>query len=119
MKKSLLFISALCLGASSGFAQLDNIPNANFDIWTNTVTPTSWGTLNGQNPGLGAITGSATQATGANIKGANTIALHTISYGGQTAPGAAISNGAIEIAARSEEHTSELQSLTNLVCRLL
>jgi|ERR1019366_947703 hypothetical protein len=95
MKKSLLFISALCLGASSGFAQLDNIPNANFDIWTNTVTPTSWGTLNGQNPGLGAITGSATQATGANIKGANTIALHTISYGGQTAPGAAISNGAI------------------------
>src|SRR5258706_5972292 len=27
--------------------------------------------------------------------------------------------GVAEIAARSEEHTSELQSLTNLVCRLL
>ena len=26
---------------------------------------------------------------------------------------------AVEAAARSEEHTSELQSLTNLVCRLL
>src|SRR5437016_6629661 len=26
---------------------------------------------------------------------------------------------AIEVAVRSEEHTSELQSLTNLVCRLL
>src|SRR5262249_58036902 len=27
--------------------------------------------------------------------------------------------GATEVAIRSEEHTSELQSLTNLVCRLL
>src|SRR5258706_2242715 len=29
------------------------------------------------------------------------------------------SNGSISLKARSEEHTSELQSLTNLVCRLL
>src|SRR5215213_11258888 len=34
-------------------------------------------------------------------------------------PRPAQSEGALGVAARSEEHTSELQSLTNLVCRLL
>src|SRR5437016_9780725 len=34
-------------------------------------------------------------------------------------PGAPVARGALFIGARSEEHTSELQSLTNLVCRLL
>src|SRR5437016_8074989 len=43
-----------------------------------------------------------------------TFAGHTLSLVGF--PGAA---GAILLGLRSEEHTSELQSLTNLVCRLL
>src|SRR5438093_9608893 len=34
-------------------------------------------------------------------------------------PAAGIVHGAAEVLHRSEEHTSELQSLTNLVCRLL
>ena len=34
-------------------------------------------------------------------------------------PSAAVSGLLVEVLSRSEEHTSELQSLTNIVCRLL
>src|SRR5262249_61862762 len=43
--------------------------------------------------------------------------LH-LGQGVQPGPGRAVSLGR-EAQARSEEHTSELQSLTNIVCRLL
>ena len=47
----------------------------------------------------------------------------TVHFGGEmigqsNVPGARINDGA-QISIRSEEHTSELQSLVNLVCRLL
>ncbi len=95
MKKSLLIISALCLGASSGFAQLDTIPNANFDNWTDATHPSNWGTLNG------LIPGGVTQATAPDVKGSHTIAVstHTVNAGGvQTVGGMAISNGTITAA---------------------
>src|SRR5262249_62031056 len=47
--------------------------------------------------------------------------LATIEDGADTSTGYALVNGkrTIYLMVRSEEHTSELQSLTNLVCRLL
>src|SRR5438046_8014940 len=54
---------------------------------------------------------SATRAPGETVGSYATTA---------TATGAALSNYTVTyVAGRSEEHTSELQSLTNLVCRLL
>src|SRR5258706_1965403 len=38
---------------------------------------------------------------------------------GRPSPTKGFGNSSVRIWARSEEHTSELQSLTNLVCRLL
>src|SRR5258706_2177069 len=46
------------------------------------------------------------------------LGLYALQHRGQESCGIAVSNGR-QIVSRSEEHTSELQSLTNLVCRLL
>src|SRR5262249_62313243 len=46
-------------------------------------------------------------------------AAQLLERGCQRLPKHAAPLGAVAIACRSEEHTSELQSLTNLVCRLL
>lgn len=102
MKKTLLFVSALCLGTSAAFAQLDTIPNANFEYWTtdNTTNPSKpsaepigWGTFNNfsysgnvPNPFNPTTTiaatfvfpdTAATNATGADILGTGTIRLRT------------------------------------------
>src|ERR1039458_10551137 len=42
-----------------------------------------------------------------------------VTWGAASKPSAATGNPAINPAGRSEEHTSELQSLRHLVCRLL
>jgi hypothetical protein len=104
MKKTLLFVSALCLGTSA-FAQLDSLPNANFDYWTNSPgqqEPNNWGTLNGKTftanvPPFGNVTinvpeNSVTRAKGVDSLGTGTIQVNTTAQSGQAIPGFAISN---------------------------
>src|SRR5256885_11905371 len=78
--------------------------------------------------GLG---GNAQRAHGAALHGGNALALDVAHGQLLIAPGAAVARGTqhpgqgveqgrgIALALRSEEHTSELQSPCNLVCRLL
>jgi Secretion system C-terminal sorting domain/Ig-like domain CHU_C associated len=95
MKKTYLIISALFSIATSSFAQLDSIRNANFDRWTS-GEPDMWGTSNSLNP---SFAGGVTQATGGDILGSNTIVLTTKTIPGIGAKaGVAVSNGTVALA---------------------
>src|SRR5258706_10865496 len=58
-----------------------------------------------------AIVGTANSLPLALRAGTGSDSIHSISRGNESEP--------VPARSRSEEHTSELQSLTNLVCRLL
>lgn len=93
MKKSLLFISALCLGASSGFAQLDTIPNEGFEAWTG-IEPDGWKTANSQVAPFSLQFVSQGSGADANT-GASAIVLKTVFVTplSATVPGVAVSGG--------------------------
>src|SRR5438046_3472225 len=119
MKLKSLFAAALLVVASSSLAL------AQSDC-TKIVPPSPWGP-NDQTGATNRVTAAVTKAAAAEIKDGKVIEMSypladgiplfgtrftkTILTATSLAPGAAFG--------RSEEHTSELQSLTNLVCRLL
>src|SRR2546421_8902425 len=72
-------------------------------------------------PGVLGIRGSDSTATAFSVAGqrptANNITMDGMSFGSGSLPQDAVRS--IRVITRSEEHTSELQSRSDLVCRLL